>query len=210
LQNGLAELPAADAELRANLDERGKLEGWDVLHAELAALDPAAAARLKPTDRQRIQRALEICLLSGETVSVLQAATVPVIEADYLNIGLLPSDRQELHARIADRLNAMMQSGFLEEVRALSERPEMQREAQAMSAVGYRQLWGCVAGDFDESVAFEKALVATRRLAKRQMTWLRSWRQLNTIDSATPNAGERIVTLVDQWLEDRATGGISR
>jgi tRNA dimethylallyltransferase len=206
LQQGLADLPSADESLRRALDKRAATEGWEALHAELATLDPVAAARLKPTDRQRIQRALEICLLTGEPASVLQQNNRRPIEAEYLNIGLIPADRSALHARLAQRLEVMRAAGLLAEVRALSELPGMHADVPAMRSVGYRQLWQCVAGELAEDEASAKALVATRRLAKRQMTWLRSWPNLNVIDSFAPDAMDKARSLVREWLTNRASG----
>jgi len=207
LQQGLADLPGADADLRAKLDARAEQEGWPRLHAELMELDPATAARLHPTDRQRIQRALEICLLTGEPASVLQKETSPDIEASYLNIGLIPSRRELLHEQIALRLQQMRQAGFLDEVRALSEMPEMSRDVPAMRSVGYRQLWACIAGEGSDTEAFEKALVATRRLAKRQLTWLRSWPDLHEVDCSAGQSAGKVTSIVAEWLDCRATAG---
>ena len=141
LQRGIAPMPGADPELRANLDERAAREGWPALHAQLHELDPVTAARLQPTDAQRIQRALEVCLLAGEPMSELHQLTRPPLKARYLNIGLLPSDRARLHGLIAERFKRMMDAGFLAEVKALSELPGMSADVPAMRAVGYRQLW---------------------------------------------------------------------
>jgi tRNA dimethylallyltransferase len=205
LQQGLADLPEADSELRREIDARAARLGWEVLHGELATLDPETASRLKPTDRQRIQRALEICLLSGEPASALQRVNTRIIEADFLNIGLIPSDRVALHKRISQRLAEMRAAGFVAEVQALSQMPEMHLSAPAMRAVGYRQLCGLIAGEYDESEAFEKALVATRRLAKRQLTWLRSWPELESIDCLEAGAAKQARGKVAAWLKNRAT-----
>ena len=207
LQDGLAELPGPDLALRAELDARAEKEGWVKLHAELAELDPQSAERLQPTDRQRIQRALEICLLSGEPASELQRNTQSAIHADYLNIGLIPKARDVLHARIAERLMQMRQDGFMGEIRALAAKSQMHRDAPAMRAVGYRQLWSCLAGECTEDEAFEKALFASRRLAKRQLTWLRSWPDLMEIDTSVDAPVERATHFVREWLDSRATSG---
>jgi tRNA dimethylallyltransferase len=205
LQEGIADLPGPDAEIRADIEARAARDGWERLHAELAELDPETAARLHPTDRQRIQRALEICLVTGEPAADLQKINLPRIRGEYLNIGLLPERRDVLHERIADRLQQMRKAGFLEEVRALSQLPRLSREAPAMRAVGYRQLWRCIAGECSESEAFDKALVASRRLAKRQMTWLRSWPDLHRVDCTGDRPYEAVRVVVERWLESRAT-----
>ena len=205
LQRGLAELPEADSDLRAQLDARAASEGWPVLHAELQLLDPVSAERIKPNDAQRIQRALEVCLSAGEPMSDLIAATAPPVVASYLNIALLPSDRLVLHERIARRLEQMLAEGLVDEVRGLLALPEMSLEAPAMRAVGYRQIGLYLAGGLSLEDAQAKAVVATRRLAKRQLTWLRSWPDLHVLDCLSP---DRLVTLrkiLHSWLEGRAT-----
>ena len=202
LQQGLAELPAADDELRAQIDARAAAAGWPALHAELAQLDPDTAARLKPTDAQRIQRALEVCRLAGEPLSVLQAQTAPLLDAEYLNIGLVPADRSQLHARIAARLDAMFADGFAREVDRLLSLPGMSPDVPAMRAVGYRQLLPYLAGECELEEAQDRALVATRRLAKRQMTWLRGWSDLHEIDCLDYGCAGRAAALVDEWLND--------
>jgi tRNA dimethylallyltransferase len=204
LQRGIAPMPGADPELRANLDERAAREGWPALHAQLRELDPATAARLQPTDAQRIQRALEVCLLAGEPMSELHQLTRPPLDASYLNIGLLPSDRARLHGHIAERFKRMMAAGFLAEVTALSELPGMSADVPAMRAVGYRQLWSHIDGTLSLEEAAEQAVVATRRLAKRQLTWLRSWPDLHEVDSFAANGGEQMDGIVHSWLSDDA------
>ncbi len=174
LQHGLAPLPAADPELRAQLDERAAREGWPAMHAELARRDPATAERLDINDGQRIQRALEVIMITGESLSALQRRTVPDSEFSFLRLLLLPSDRQRLYQRIEDRLGQMLDAGFLEEVAGLRSLPEMSAARPAMRAVGYRQLWQHLDGTLSREEAVRRALVATRRYAKRQLTWLRN------------------------------------
>lgn len=201
LQNGLAELPPADPALRAELDGRAAAEGWGSLHAELADLDPITAARLQPTDAQRIQRALEVCLLSGEAMSDLQAETAPVLAAEYLNIGLLPTDRAQLHARIEARFDSMLAAGFVEEVKRIAAMPAVTERSPAMRAVGYRQYRDCLMGNLDPEQAREKAIVATRRLAKRQLTWLRSWPDLHVVDCFAADSTDQVEKLTADWLK---------
>jgi tRNA dimethylallyltransferase len=172
LTHGMAPLPEADAALRARIDARARLLGWPALHAELAAADPDAAARIRPADGQRIQRALEVIELTGERLSVLQrlAEPPPVRLAAF---AVVPEDRVELYRRIDERFLAMMDEGFLDEVRALRERGDLHADLPSVRSVGYRQLWAYVAGEcgLDEAIAAGQR--ATRNLAKRQLTWLR-------------------------------------
>jgi tRNA dimethylallyltransferase len=205
LQRGLAELPEADPDLRAQLDERAASEGWPALHAELRTLDPVTADRLKPNDAQRIQRALEVCLSSDEPMSELVAATEPPVAASYLNIGLLPSDRLVLHERIARRLEQMLTEGMVDEVRGLLDLPGMSLEIPAMRAVGYRQVGLYLAGELSLEDAQAKAVVATRRLAKRQLTWLRSWPDLHVLDCLSSDRLVILRQIMHSWLEGRAT-----
>ncbi|MDX1517326.1 MAG: tRNA dimethylallyltransferase [Woeseiaceae bacterium] len=168
---------------RSAIEAEGARDGGPALHAELARVDPAAAGRIEPTDSQRIQRALEVYRASGRPLSAWQdAGTAPVGGVRYLRIGLVPADRRALHERIEQRLNSMLNNGFLEEVEALSKRPGLQRNAPSMRAVGYRQLWSYVAGEQDLDAARYRALVATRQLAKRQLTWLRSEAEIFSLD----------------------------
>jgi len=186
LLDGLAVLPQASAPLRAQLDARAALHGWPALHAELAALDPAAAARIAPHDSQRIQRALEVCLASGQPLSVLQRATSsPLAETPLRYWMLCPSDRAQLHERIARRFEAMMAAGFLEEVRALRQRGDLTAYNPAMRAVGYRQLWAHLEGRYRLEEAVRRAVAATRQLAKRQLTWMRAERRGQWLDPDT-------------------------
>jgi tRNA dimethylallyltransferase len=205
LQRGLADLPEADEELRVQLDERAAEQGWPALHAELAELDPAIAARLRPSDAQRIQRALEVCLVSGEAMSSLLESTQPPLVADFLNIGLIPADRQRLHERIAARFDAMLADGFAAEVDRLLQLPGMNPGAPALRAVGYRQLVDYLTGAGTLEEAREKGIVATRRLAKRQLTWLRSWPDLHVVESLDPGSDRLAGGLIADWLQGRAT-----
>ena len=175
LLQGLAVLPQASPRLRAELDARAAQEGWPALHAELSRLDPQAAARIAANDGQRIQRALEVCLSSGQPLSVLQRATrSPLAQVPLRYWVLCPSDRARLHARLAQRFEAMMAAGFLDEVRALRARGDLTARHPAMRAVGYRQLWLHLEGQYDLAEAVRRGVAATRQLAKRQLTWMRA------------------------------------
>lgn len=173
LVQGLADLPAANPALRAELEARAAREGWPALHAELARFDPAAAARIGATDRQRIQRALEVRLLTGQPISALQARPAAGERGSFFRIGLLPRDRPALAERIALRFQGMLERGFIDEVERLLSLPEMHADRPALRAVGYRQIAQFVGGRCTRAEAERQALAATRQLAKRQLTWLR-------------------------------------
>ncbi|MDE1545534.1 tRNA (adenosine(37)-N6)-dimethylallyltransferase MiaA [Dechloromonas agitata] len=173
LLQGLAELPQADPALRAEIDAEAAAHGWPAIHARLASLDPATAARLHPTDSQRLQRALEICLLSGRKMSELLAeseSTKPPY--DFLSIGLLPSDRSVLHTRIARRFDEMLLAGLDDEVRRLRGQYDLHLGLPSMRCVGYRQVWEAQDGLIPRTEMRDRGVFATRQLAKRQITWL--------------------------------------
>lgn len=171
---GLAALPQAAPELRRELDARARELGWAALHAELARLDPAAAARIAPNDRQRIQRALEVCYTAGRPISELQRATSSPLAAARVRYWMLNPERGALHQRLARRYEAMMTAGFLDEVRRLHDRGDLTAAHASMRAVGYRQLWAHLEGRCGLDEAGRRAVAATRQLAKRQLTWMRS------------------------------------
>lgn len=199
LKHGIDALPGPDPGLRARIDAHARAEGWPALHAELARLDPATAARLPPNDSQRIQRALEICLLSGQPMSVLiareGAATLPF---RLIELALLPADRAVLHARIAQRFDAMLKAGFLDEVRCLQADPCLHPGLPSMRAVGYRQAWAHLRGEFDADALREKAIAATRQLAKRQITWLRGWVGAREFDCLDPDVLRKVSDYLHQ------------
>jgi tRNA dimethylallyltransferase len=185
LLGGIAELPEADPEVRADIDARAAAGGWAVLHAELERVDPAAAARINVNDPQRIQRALEVYRLTGEPITRLQQSAAPAFaEIDVVEIAVSPEDRAVLHARIATRFEAMWAAGFLEEVRRLRQRSTLSAEHPSMRAVGYRQLWKFLSGQSGLEDSKKQALAATRQLAKRQLTWLRRRERATWVDSA--------------------------
>ncbi|TLY59040.1 MAG: tRNA (adenosine(37)-N6)-dimethylallyltransferase MiaA [Gammaproteobacteria bacterium] len=173
LLHGLAPLPQADSRLRAELDARAAREGWPALHAELARLDPEAAARVAPTDSQRIQRALEVCYNTGRPISELQRATVSPLAGRRVHYWMLAPPRAVLHERIQRRFEAMMAAGFLEEVRSLRRNGALTARHPSMRAVGYRQLWAHLDGQYPLEEAVRRGVAATRQLAKRQLTWMR-------------------------------------
>ncbi len=175
LTEGLSNLPSADAAVRARIDARALIEGWPALHAELARVDPATAARLQPTDAQRIQRALEVYALTGRPLSQLQGARAAGDALEpAIRIALVPVDRARLHARIAERFDAMLAAGLVDELRGLRARHRLTPDLPAMRCVGYRQAWEFVDGRIDAPALRASGIAATRQLAKRQLTWLRA------------------------------------
>ena len=183
LRDGLSDLPQADAELRRAIDEEAQRRGWPALHADLAALDPAAAARLKPTDAQRIQRALEVVRLTGAPLAESMARrTGAAVPYRLIQLALQPSDRAVLHARIARRFDAMLEAGLIDEVSALRRKYRLHAGLPSMRCVGYRQVWDYLEGRSDRAALREKGIAATRQLAKRQLTWLRAWEDVASLD----------------------------
>ncbi|WOD18491.1 tRNA (adenosine(37)-N6)-dimethylallyltransferase MiaA [Paraburkholderia kirstenboschensis] len=201
LTQGLNDLPAADANVRANLDADAARDGWPALHARLAAVDPATAARLAPNDSQRIQRALEVFMLTGQAMSALLAAPARIDDAAarwrFAPIALEPSDRSVLHARIEQRFDAMLASGFVDEVVKLRERRDLSPEMPSMRCVGYRQVWEYLDGTVDYPTMRDKGVFATRQLCKRQLTWLRSMNERVVVDCCDPNASARVLDLIE-------------
>ena len=204
LLEGLHALPAADPAVRARLDAEAAQAGWPAMHARLAAIDPATAARLEPNDAQRIQRALELHALTGEPMSALLARQARSPSArTFLTIALEPSDRSVLHARIAERFGRMLEAGFLDEVRRLRARGDLHSRLPSMRCVGYRQAWEHLEGNCDRDTMIARAVAATRQLAKRQLTWLRSMPQRQVVDCLAPDAFDQVLALLDRarWLD---------
>ncbi len=199
-QSGLAPLPAADARIRHVLEDRAALEGWPALHAELARLDPAAAARIRPADRQRIQRALEVIELTGAPISAQHREDLRgAASGADLCLVLAPSDRAALHERLDSRFQEMMRRGLLEEIRALRARGDLHGDLPSMRLIGYRQLWEHLEGRQSMESAVEKAVIATRQLARRQLTWLRAEPQAEWFDPLDPATPERVAERIDRW-----------
>ncbi len=198
LSEGIAELPQADPALRAQLDREAVERGLAALHAELAAIDPAAAARIHVNDPQRIQRALEVHRLTGRGISELQARRGGWLEdVRVTEIALVPADRARLHARIEARFRAMLAGGFLEEVARLMQRADLTTEHPSMRAVGYRQMWPVLQGRTSLEEGTERAIAATRQLAKRQLTWLRKRARATWLDPTEAAWIERAAHLVN-------------
>jgi tRNA dimethylallyltransferase len=182
LLSGLSELPQADPELREQLNEEGTSTGWWAMHARLARIDPVAAARIGSNDAQRIQRALEVIEITGKPMSELQSGLPNPFAFRVLKLALIPADRAALHTRIAERFDAMLAQGFVAEVKQLHARGDLNADLPAMRAVGYRQAWQHLDGEFDAAELRNRGIYASRQLAKRQMTWLRSELDARVLD----------------------------
>jgi tRNA dimethylallyltransferase len=194
LREGLSPLPQADAALRAELDAEIALHGIEHLHAKLAEVDAETAARLHSTDTQRIQRAMEIFRLSGQPMSVLiKQQEKDKLPYRILSIALTPSDRAVLHQRIAMRFSDMLNQGLLEELRSLREKYPLHPNMTSMRCVGYRQAWEYMEGEITEAELLEKGIAATRQLAKRQLTWLRSTPDIIELDCLAPDLPQRVL-----------------
>jgi len=195
LLEGLSDLPSADPDIRKKLLEEAADKGWSALHKDLAVIDPVSAKRIHPNDSQRIQRALEVYYSSGVTLTECHESQVlsgkcnwgseSIQKFDYnvTSFAIAPEKRADLHERIALRFNLMLERGFVAEVRALYERGDLTVELPAIRAVGYRQVWDCLDGKIDYDAMVDKGIIATRQLAKRQLTWLRSWPDVIWLDS---------------------------
>ena len=182
LVSGLDSLPAADPKIRSDLNEKAGRLGWPGLHAELARVDPVTARRLPPNDAQRIQRALEVWRVTGRPLSALHGASRKDLPFALQAFALIPADRALLHARIAERFDAMLRNGLVDEVRLLRKKHRLSGSMPSMRAVGYRQVWQHLEGEIDAVQLRERAIAATRQLAKRQMTWLRSFADVERVE----------------------------
>ena len=203
---GLAELPAADPAIRAEIDALAATHGWPAVHAELARVDPETARRLHPTDSQRLQRALEIYRLSGVPMSTLLAQGEKEPPAyDYLALGLLPADRAVLHTRIAARFDEMLAQGLEDEVSALRQRYRLSLELPSMRCVGYRQVWEAQDGQIPRGELRDRGIYATRQLAKRQLTWMKNTLRPELFDSLSADVLDRLSARVSTFLESGET-----
>lgn len=199
LMDGLADLPESDPVIRAQLEADVAAKGIEALHARLADVDPESGARLHATDTQRVLRAMEVYLLSGEPLSAhwqrQQAYQLPY---NVTSIGLWPPERSVLHERIALRFNIMLEQGFEDEVRALRARGDLDLSMPSMRCVGYRQMWQYLDGEYDYDTMIHNGVAATRQLAKRQLTWLRKWPNLQYFDSLDRNLAFTVLQLFDR------------
>ncbi len=207
LVQGLSALPSANAGVRAAIEARASRNGWPSLHAELATLDPETAARLKSTDAQRIQRALEVCYLTGKAMSQ-QVGRGGAVALPYnaLPVALLPSDRKVLHQRIEVRFKAMLDQGIVDEVTRLKQRHALRADLPAMRAVGYRQVWQHLEGHYDRDTLAARGTAATRQLAKRQLTWLRAMPELVVFDCLDKRLADNIAGYIQGWLASPMAG----
>jgi len=197
LIEGVANLPSADPVIRQQLETQWQYEGLESLHKRLAEVDAVSAQRIHPNDPQRLIRALEVYYASGRPMSELWAEQQPeTFPWRVLSIALAPSDRGLLHQRIAKRFELMMDEGLINEVTALKKRNDLHLGLPAMKSVGYRQVWEYLEGEYDYATLVERGIIATRQLAKRQLTWLRSWPSLEWVDSQRPDALDKVLKLV--------------
>ena len=198
LTKGMAKLPQADDGIRAEITQTAEQDGWPAVHKLLQAVDPESAARLAPNDSQRIQRALEVYRISGKTLTLhWQEQQQQKLPFEVLNLAIMPKERKTLHQRIEQRFSIMLEQGFVDEVQALYDRGDLNLEMPSMRCVGYRQAWMYINGDIDHKTMIEKGVVATRQLAKRQITWLRSWQDLHWFDLETTDLTARVLKLLD-------------
>ena len=201
LLQGLAELPKADPALRAEIDAEAAHHGWPAMHEKLSHLDPSTATRLHPTDSQRIQRALEICQLSGRPMSELLAESEQQTPPyDFLSIGLLPSERSVLHERIARRFDEMLLGGLDDELGGLRQKYNLHPNLPSMRCVGYRQAWEAQDGLLPAKELRDRGIFATRQLAKRQITWLTNSFEAENFDCLNPALSEKIAKRVSAFL----------
>ncbi len=201
LEYGLAPLPSADPAVRAQLTEQALAQGWPALHSRLAARDPECAVRIDPNDAQRIQRALEIIELSGETPSVLNRAHRADFPFRAIKLALAPSDRPRLHDLIGRRLDRMLEHGLVAEVEALYRRGDLGLQLPSIRTVGYRQIWLYLTGKLNYSEMVAQAKAATRQLAKRQFTWLRRYPEVVWLDSGAVDLAGQAIATVDGRLD---------
>nr|WP_315230860.1 tRNA (adenosine(37)-N6)-dimethylallyltransferase MiaA [uncultured Albidiferax sp.] len=202
LFDGIDPMPGADPAIRAAIEAEAAVQGWPAMHAQLAQVDPPTAARLQPMDTQRIQRALEVYRASGQPLSSFHATKDIAARADRISattlISLEPADRAWLHARIALRFEQMLAAGFLDEVVTLRARGDLYPDLPSMRCVGYRQAWEALDGSLPMAELCERGIYATRQLAKRQITWLRSMPQRQVVACDAPDALQQVLALVDR------------
>jgi tRNA dimethylallyltransferase len=208
LVEGLNDLPEADPAIRLIIDTMAEAEGWPALHGKLRAIDPVAAARLEPGDAQRIQRALEVYYITGKSMTdLLRTPKFVYFPYTPIRIALVPGDRAVLHQRIAQRFEAMLEAGLVEELQRLREDYGLEPEMPSMRCVGYRQAWDFLDRRISRAELREQGIAATRQLAKRQLTWLRGMDGITTFDSLDPRVGYRVIEYLRLTLEAQLAGG---
>ena len=201
LREGLSELPESDAGIRTQLDAEAAARGWPALHAELARFDPETAARLKPNDAQRIQRALEVFRVSGKPMSQLLGRRTSVgLPFRLIELALVPADRAALHQRIETRFDAMLKDGLVKELRTLRKRYALRPGLPSMRCVGYRQAWQFLEGEIDRDELRNRGIFATRQLAKRQLTWLRATPGIKSFDCLDPAVAAKSIDFLRRCL----------
>jgi tRNA dimethylallyltransferase len=202
LREGLSNLPQADPDTRTQIEAEAVSQGWPALHAELARVDAVTAARLNPNDSQRIQRALEVWRVSGMPLSALQGARQPVAPSlEALSLALVPAERSVLHERIAQRFESMLAAGLVQELAGLRKRFSLDPALPSMRCVGYRQAWAYLDGELDAAGLRDQGIFATRQLAKRQLTWLRSMQGFEILDCLQPDLAGAVCERVLHWRE---------
>ena len=194
LIEGLSPLPEADAAIRKQLESEALQHGWPALHRQLASIDPEAAAKISENDSQRINRALEVYRISGETMTALQQRKQAALPYQFHQFAIAPSDRKVLHERIEKRFKIMLDQGFKNEVLALYQRQDLHPDLPSIRCVGYRQMWEYLAGECDYDEMVFKGIAATRQLAKRQLTWLRGWQDVTWLDTDDQENLQRVLT----------------
>ena len=208
LVEGLNDLPEADSTIRLIIETMADEDGWPAVHDKLRKVDPETAARLEPNDSQRIQRALEIYYITGKSMTdLLKKPKYVYFPYTPIRIALLPGDRAVLHERIAQRFDAMLAAGLVQELRQLREDYSLDPDTPAMRCVGYRQAWDHITGKISLEELREQGIAATRQLAKRQLTWLRSAEEFTEFDCLADNVGDRVLEYIRQELEAQIVGG---
>ena len=201
LINGIAQLPEASSDIRKQINDIANEKGWDFLHRQLCVIDPESAVRIKVTDTQRLQRALEVYKLTKKPLSVWhKQQNLKQLRYNMLTFTIMPNDRKQLHHKIKCRFYQMIENGFIDEAKRLFENPSMNISLPSMRAVGYRQIWEYLTNTITKQQCFDKAIAATRQLAKRQITWLRSWKNCNVIDKIDEKNNHTIQTSIKEYL----------
>jgi len=196
LLEGLSPVPTSQPEIRQAIEAEAQVKGWEALHTELASYDPESAARLHPNDAQRVCRAIEVYRIAGKTLTELSQDKGQALPYDVKQFAIAPMEKTVLHERIERRFNLMVNAGFEDEVRALYEREDLNLDLPSMRCVGYRQMWEHLDGKLDHKEMIFRGVVATRQLAKRQMTWLKSWNNLTWLDSNADQNAEKVLLSV--------------
>ena len=201
LRDGLADMPHADPEVRAEIEKLAQEQGWEAVHQQLAAVDPDSAARIHPNDPQRTQRALEVYRVSGKTITSFHAEMRAQQEAllpyNLHFFAIQPEDRGVLHGQIETRFRQMLNEGLVDEVQALRARGDLNHQLPSIKSVGYRQVWQYLDDEVDYDGMVERSIIATRQLAKRQLTWLRSWPSLQSLSNSSAHSVQHVLKYMD-------------